>query len=118
MRASSGQFDQEEFGGCQIGIACGDKRYESAASGTLQLDERVAYPTHFDCKSAMSWTSLSPRPDKLTMIESCCDRSLATRMAGRIACELSSAGMIPSNFAQSRNPSSASASLARTYSAR
>src|SRR5262249_52472749 len=82
VRSSRRQFNQQKLGGYHIGIACRDKRDESAVPSMLQPNKCVAHPTHCGCKSATSWTSLSPRPDRLMMTESPGGNSRATRIAG------------------------------------
>src|SRR6266849_6722602 len=62
--------------------------------------------------------SLSPRPDKLTIMICSFDNCGASLIACATACELSSAGIIPSVSESSFNASSASASVTDVYSAR
>src|SRR6266542_2740240 len=113
-----GEFDEQKLSRRKIGITRSDEGNKAAASSAFKRSERLPDSAHRLCKSATSWTSLSPRPDRFTIIASSAGNSRATRTAGKIACEVSSAGMIPSRLAHSSNPSSASTSVDLMYSAR
>src|ERR1051325_1478810 len=120
-RARVGQFDDQLPRRLQIRVARRNKRDQGALALTPQARESLTDATHDASplvRSATVLTSLSPRPERLTMSICSLVISRATRSACATACADSSAGIMPSSSERRRKASSASRSDAETYSTR
>src|SRR4030042_2838619 len=100
-------------------VASSHVAYERAVALRLQLLENLGYPAHIFTprKSATTSTSLSPRPDTVTTTVSSRFIFRANFMANATACEGSNAGIMPSSLDSAQKASTASLSVAETYSA-
>src|SRR5206468_1734644 len=107
----------------QIGVAGGEVRDESAALLVARRGERPGdpailsapseahgAPTSLPSRRATSTTSLSPRPDRLTITSDPIPPPPPSRSRYARACDDSRAGMIPSRPARAWNAASASSS--------
>src|SRR5262249_14145435 len=119
--ARLGEQRHQTLGGVQVGVAGRDEDDECGAPLGARAGKGAVDAVH-DARDPKTWrasaTSLSPRPDTLTMTSAPRGRLGARLRSSAMAWADSKAGTMPSARDRYTNASSASTSVTGTYSAR